>query len=282
MCMDLLELTLDIAKKAGDYLRGVFPDSESISIVSKSKDDITRKIDLDIENMIINELKSRDISSIVVCEEHGIVKIGNVNPRYIFVVDPLDGSANFVSNLPFYTISIASGEYLGQNMTISDLKVGIVNYVPRDVIYVADRDTNMFKVYGRDVVYREYPHEKPSFILYIEPRDVDRMLNFLREFWNRFPDLKVRVLGAASLEMMQTILGKFSAFIDLRDKLRVVDISASYVCGKVLNAYALDMDGNDIGNRKILDLPRISFVLSRDLDLVREIVDVLRRVHQKF
>ena len=280
--MDLLELTLNIAKKVGDYLRRSIPSPESISIVSKSRDDVTRKIDLDIENMIIEELKSRDIDCIVVCEEHGIVKIGNTNPKYIFVVDPLDGSANFVSNLPFYSISIASGLYKGQNMLIRDLEVGVVNYVPREVMYISDSNSNMFKIEGDDIMYTEYPHEKPSFVLYTEPKNRELMLKFLDEFWREFPEVKVRIFGAASIEMMQTLLGKFLGFIDVRDKLRVVDISASYVCAKVLNAHVLDLRGRDIGDRKILELPRLSFILSRDYETTRRLLKIFDRVLRNF
>ncbi|NPA23364.1 MAG: hypothetical protein GXO23_03610 [Crenarchaeota archaeon] len=280
--MDLLELTLDIAKRAGDLLRKRALDLGSIDIVARSQDDVTRKIDLEVENLIIDEIKRREIDSIIVCEEHGIVRTSNTNPRYIFVVDPLDGSANFVSNLPFYAVSIAAGRYRGDRTMIRDLQVGVINYVPRNVIYYSDKETKVFKIEGDDIMFREFPHEKPSFVIYVEPRNREMMLEFLREFWITFPDVKVRIFGAASIEMMQSVLGKFTGFIDVRNKLRVVDISAAYVCASVCNAHAVDVSGRDLGERVILELPRSSFVLSRFNDVVDRIVEIFHKVLRKF
>ncbi len=280
--MDLLEITLDIAKKAGELLKRRVLDIESIDIVAKTQDDVTRRIDLEVENLIIEEIRKKNIESIIVCEEHGIVRTCNTSPKYIFVVDPLDGSANFVSNIPFYAISIAAGEYRGEKTRIKDLHVGVVNYVPRDVVYYSDRSSNLSKIEGKDIFFKDFPHEKPSFVIYIEPRNRDVMLEFLKEFWAEFPDVKVRILGAASLEMVQTVLGKFTGFIDVRNKLRVVDISAAYIYAIVNEASAIDISGKDLGEKVILELPRSSFVLSRYRDVVERISNIFSRVLRKF
>ncbi|NPB01017.1 MAG: inositol monophosphatase [Crenarchaeota archaeon] len=280
--MDLLEITLDIARKAGELLRRKALDRDSLDIVAQTQDDVTRRIDLEVENLIIEEIRRREIESIVVCEEHGVVRTSNTYPKYIFVVDPLDGSANFVSNLPFYAVSIAAGVYRGEKTMIRDLEIGVVNYVPRNIIYYSDRNCNMFKIEGDDIMFDKVPHEKPSFVIYVEPRNREIMLSFLREFWEAFPDVKVRIFGAASIEMMQTILGKFTGFIDVRDKLRVVDISAAYVCARVCGASIIDTSGRDLGEKIILELPRSSFVLSRYSDVVERISSIFHKVLRKF
>ncbi len=272
--MNLLSLVLDIAQGAGEVLRKYRLDMSMIKIVGETRDDVTRRIDVEVENYVMTRLRELDVPSILVCEEHGIVKIGN-DPKYVFVLDPLDGSANYVSNLPFYSVSIAAGKY-SPDVKLADLEVGVINYVPHNVMYIADRRSGRFEIRGEDVKFDEFPHEKPTFVLYLEPRDVSRMLKFLEKFWNMFPDLKVRIFGSASIEISQTLLRKFSAFIDIRGKLRVVDIAAAYVIAKVLGAHMVDLEGRDLGAYEIMRLPRFSLVVTYDHELLERILQALR------
>ncbi len=272
--MDLLDIVLDIAQGAGEVLRKHRLDMSMLKIVGETRDDVTRKIDVEVENYVISRLRELNVQSILICEEHGIVKIGD-NPKYVFVLDPLDGSANYVSNLPFYSVSIAAGKY-SPDIKLGDLEVGVINYVPHNVMYIADRRNNKFEIRGEDIKFEEFPHEKPTFVLYLEPRDIPKMLKFLEKFWNMFPDLKVRIFGSASIEISQTLLRKFSAFIDIRGKLRVVDIAAAYVMAKVLGAHIVDPEGRDLGIYEIMKLPRFSLVVTYDRELLDKILQVLK------
>ncbi len=274
--MKLLDLVIDLAQQAGEVLRRHRLDTSMLKIVGETQGDVTRAIDLEVENRIITRLKELDVPCLLVCEEHGLVKIGE-DPKYVIVLDPLDGSANYVSNLPFYSVSIAAGEYR-PDVKLSDLKVSVVNYVPQNVMYISDVSTGTFKIEGQDIKFTEFPHEKPTFVLYLEPRDIEKMLKFLQKFWNKFPDLKVRIFGSASVEITQTLLRKFTAFIDIRGKLRVVDIAGAYVMAKVLNAHMVDLKGRDLGEYKILDLPRFSLVVTYDDAVLRELLNILSEV----
>ncbi|WP_243680250.1 inositol monophosphatase family protein [Vulcanisaeta souniana] len=96
--------------------------------------DVSRRIDLEVEDIIIKGVEKEGLNAIISTEERGVVKIGDGEPRYIFVVDPLDGSLNFVLGIPFYSISIAVGRY-SNGFRFSDLSDGVVYYVARDALY---------------------------------------------------------------------------------------------------------------------------------------------------
>ena len=93
------------------------------TVISKTLDDVTRRIDLDIENIFIEELKKSNIPAVLLTEERGFVTICE-NPNYLIILDPLDGSANFTLNIPFYAISVAVCEFR-EDVLLHDVKLGI-------------------------------------------------------------------------------------------------------------------------------------------------------------
>jgi len=279
--MSLTELLIELAELGGKILRESQLDLNKIAIVAVSRDDVTRRIDLEVEKAILDKLREHKVNCIFIGEEHGVVFLGE-KPEHIVVVDPLDGSANYVSNIPIYAVSIAACRYKGEDTKLGDVIAGVINYVPLGVMYVADVERQRFIIQGRDMQFEKYPHEKPSFVLYIEPRDMQVMLKFLEEFWREFPDLRVRVLGAASIELTETLLNKFLAFIDLRSRLRVVDIAAAYAIARVLGAKMTDHRGVDLGEYKLLELPRLNVVASRSEDVHDKLLNILSRVLRKF
>ncbi len=275
--MDVLDLAIELASIGGRILAENILRLDKLRIVARSKDDITRDIDLEIEKTILDTVRRKSLECIFVGEEHGIVRLGS-SPSYVIIVDPLDGSANYVSNMPFYSVSVAICRYRGEKTKLSDVLCGVVNYVSLNTLYVADLESGSFHIRGSDIVFQEYPHEKPTFVLYVEPRDLKAMLRFLEVFWREFPDLRVRVLGAASIELIETMLRKFYAFIDIRSKLRVVDIAAAYAVARSLDAKMTDHRGTDLGEYAVLDLPRFNVVASSIPEAHQHILKILSTV----
>ncbi len=275
--MNVVDLLVELAETGGKILIENLLKLDKLRVVAISRDDITRKIDLEVESAILNKLREKDLKCIFIGEEHGIVKLCD-SPEYVIIVDPLDGSANYVSNIPFFSVSIAACRYRGDNTCLGDIIAGVVNYVSLRTLYIADVQQGKFTIEGSDLLFNEYPHEKPTFVLYIEPREVNLMLRFLEEFWREFPDVRVRVFGAASIELIETLLNKFYAFIDIRSKLRVVDIAAAYAISRVLGAKMTDHRGVDLGEYRVLNLPRFNVIASSEERAHRKVLDLLSRV----
>lgn len=91
------------AVKAGQVLKRYF--GESLEIEGKSQpSDFRTKADLESEKVIINELAKYYPLFSILAEENGFIK---KNSEYCFIVDPLDGTNNFVLGIPNFTVSIA-------------------------------------------------------------------------------------------------------------------------------------------------------------------------------
>jgi len=87
---------------AGELLKSKFNGSFNYSV--KSKFDLVSNIDNEIENYIITELKKYDSTISIFSEEIGTI---DNNSDYKWIIDPLDGTANFIFGVPYFNISVA-------------------------------------------------------------------------------------------------------------------------------------------------------------------------------
>ena len=266
-------LLLDLARVASKLLKESLGDVSKLEIIAKSKLDVTRRIDLEVEKLIVERLKEENIPCIVYCEEEGLVNISGKEPKYVVVVDPLDGSLNYTLGFPWYAISIAIGKVKSKETYLSDLEAGIVYHVPYDKFYYADIEVK-FRTNDYLIDYEKLL-ETPLIMMYVEPKS-EKDFQKLKNILNLFTRYKVRTFGAASLEIINTILGKSTLFIDLRNRLRVVDIAATYVIAKILDVPMINEFGVDLGNLKVSLNTQTTVLTSRNKELLRRVIEVLR------
>ncbi len=100
--MSFKYVALKAAKSAGKILKSDFNNIDFVK--NKGKHDIVSASDYKSENVILNILKSTFPDHTIVTEESGKQ---NRPSDYCWYVDPLDGTANFVAGIPYFSVSIA-------------------------------------------------------------------------------------------------------------------------------------------------------------------------------
>jgi len=126
---ETLKVALKAAVEAGNILNEHNKDNLKVS-QKESRRDIVTEIDKMSENKIINILKDFNSEITILTEESGIRKGKKENLTW--VVDALDGTVNYVNNLPYYGVSIA---LLENNNPI----VGVIfNPVTEELYYGAE------------------------------------------------------------------------------------------------------------------------------------------------
>ncbi len=90
------------AKKASKYLKRDFGEIENLQIQSKKMSDFVTSTDLNVEKVLLETLKYYYPNSTYITEETGIIK-GN---EETIVIDPIDGTTNFIHGIPFVAIVI--------------------------------------------------------------------------------------------------------------------------------------------------------------------------------
>ncbi len=99
---EFLSFTIDLAKKAGAIQLSYFGNISSIEKKSSNIDLLT-KADIESEKLMISKIKEKYPNHSIISEE---TKSNLKDSEYTWIIDPLDGTTNFVHNLPIFAVSI--------------------------------------------------------------------------------------------------------------------------------------------------------------------------------
>ncbi len=105
----MLNIAIRAARAAGDLIIREIERVNDIEIDSKGKNDFVTEVDRNAESLIINTISQSYPEHAFLCEETG--KSGD--SEFIWIVDPLDGTTNYLHNFPHFAVSIAL-EYKGR------------------------------------------------------------------------------------------------------------------------------------------------------------------------
>lgn len=270
--LNLESLLRDLASSASSVILSKVNDPSYKRIIRANAGDVTRGIDWLAEGAIIDRLRAENINAVVITEERGIVNIGD-NPEYVFIVDPLDGSLNFVLDVPFYSVSIAVAKY-SREISLSDILAGVVYQVTSGIAYYAEKGRGAF-INGERASFDESVLDKPVASIYIEPTVDVKLFEGLSRLYRALGGFKIRSLGAASLEVIMASLGKLLFFLDVRNRLRLYDIAASYVFAREAGAI-IDVVGGGLDKIPLTQQPRLSLLVTRNPKVAELIFSNLR------
>lgn len=91
-------------KQAGEDLKKIYLKTERINTGLKSKHQIVTKADKVAENIIISKIRKKFSNHSILSEEIGAINAGK---DYLWVIDPLDGTTNFVMKNPLFSTTLA-------------------------------------------------------------------------------------------------------------------------------------------------------------------------------
>ncbi|HWQ17480.1 MAG TPA: inositol monophosphatase [Sulfolobales archaeon] len=264
---DLHRLVVNIAVEGARYARERSSDRSMLAVLTKNPTgDDTRRIDKAVEDHILEEIRSKGVNALVITEETGSLMIGSGEPEYIFLLDPLDGSINYVADIPYCSVSLAALPYRVR-ASLSDVAVGVVAEIFRDRSYSFLKGLG---AYVNDEPAYGLVSEGPSVILaYFEEPD---LVGRIHKLWFKLGKPKIRSLGSASLDIINVSMGRFRAFIDLRGRLRNIDVAAAIGFARELGAFVIDDRGDEI------DIPadRLSRIGSIIVSREKSVIDAVR------
>jgi len=99
----LLNIAIDAARSASKIILRFMDHMESIEVSRKNINDLVTEVDKLSEQEIINHIQKSYPSHSILAEESGLIE-GN---EYCWIIDPLDGTTNYIHSFPHFAISIA-------------------------------------------------------------------------------------------------------------------------------------------------------------------------------
>jgi myo-inositol-1(or 4)-monophosphatase len=231
----LLNVMVDAARKAGRSLVRDFGEVENLQVSHKGPADFVSAADRRAEQILREELKRVRPTWGLLMEESG--EIEGSDPSHRFIVDPLDGTTNFLHGIPIFAVSIAL-ERQGQ------LVAGVIYNPVMDELYTAERGSGAFLNDRRlRVANRRAMHDCVigTGIPFLGHGSHDRFLAEARVVMNEVAG--IRRCGAASIDLAWVAAGRLDGFWER--SLKPWDMAAGIVLIREAGGFVSDLDGKD-------------------------------------
>jgi myo-inositol-1(or 4)-monophosphatase len=228
------ELAISMVIQAGKIIRENIGNITANDVEDKSPFDYVTEIDKVSEQLIISSIKKYFPSHEILAEESG--KNKNTN-TYRWLIDPLDGTTNFIHGNPHCSISIALQKE-------EQIILGLIYDPFRDELYYAEKGKGAYVNNKRIYVSKQ---EKLSSCL-IATGFPFKCRHLLDQYWYVLSEIfmgisGIRRTGSAALDLAYVACGRFDGFWEL--KLSPWDVAAGAIIIEEAGGKITDFEGKD-------------------------------------
>lgn len=213
----MLNVAVRAARRAARIINRASLDLETVAVARKQRNDFVTEVDHASEKAIIETLLGAYPDHTILGEESGHLIGGGKGPGgraverddNVWIIDPLDGTTNFIHGLPQYAISIAL-------MQRGQVTQAVVYDPTRDELFTASRGAGAFLNDRRIRVSKRHKLEESLIGTGFPYRNID----FIDEYLEIFRSLSERAAGirrpgAAALDLAYVACGRFDAFFEM-------------------------------------------------------------------
>jgi len=202
----MLNIAVKAARRAGSMITRASEDIGSLTINDKSYNDFVTEVDVASERIIIDTLKEAYPSHSFLGEESGLSN----DSENVWIIDPLDGTTNFLHNYPQYAVSIA----LVQKGEITQAVVYDPN---RNDLFTATKGQGAY-LNDRRIRVSKKTKLKDSLIGTGFPfRDFKYLSDYLKVLEDVILNTSgIRRPGAAALDLAYVAAGRLDGFWEIR------------------------------------------------------------------
>jgi myo-inositol-1(or 4)-monophosphatase len=227
-------------QKAARRLLRDFADVESLQVTAKGAGDFVSQADLRAEQTLREELSRARPGWGFLMEESGAS--GTDDWEWRWVVDPLDGTTNFLHGIPHWAISVGVEKRTGENT--SELMAGCIYNPAGNEMFWAERGMGAFLNDKRLRVSARRDMTSAVFATGIPFAKVQRKAEFSATLARLMPQVAgVRRFGAAALDLAWVAAGRYDGFWELG--LNKWDIAAGLVIVKEAGGFLSDPAGGE-------------------------------------
>ena len=239
-----INVLVKACRKAAKTLIRDFGEIEKLQVSLKGPGDFVTASDKKTEKILIDELHKARPNYSILSEEIGLIKN---NEEFKWIIDPIDGTANFLHGIPHFGISVG----LEHN---KEIICGIVFDPIKDELFSAEKGNGSYLNNQRMRVSARSKLED-CIIFTGGPRRQSKERDLAIEEYKKFSSkvlIPIRKMGSASLDMAYVAAGRCDGF--WQRNLNYWDIAAGIILVKEAGGFVTDFSGNDeyIKNETIL------------------------------
>ena len=199
----MLNTAMEAARTAGQFLRENVGRVRSIEVKQGQERNLVSEIDKGSERKIIQMIKTRYPDHAILAEESGKSGAGT---DCTWIIDPLDGTTNFLHGLPIFSVSIAVEQK-------GEIVAGVVYDPNRDEMFTAERGSGAF-LNGQRLAVSQATALIDSLLVTGFPYDLStnpwRTIDYFADFLIEAG--AVRRLGSAALDLAYVAAGRFDGY----------------------------------------------------------------------
>ena len=232
----MLTTAVKAARKAGSLITRASYDLERLTVRRKHHNDFVSEVDHAAEAAIIDVLHRAYPTHAFLGEESGASHAGAA-PEYLWIIDPLDGTTNFLHGFPQYCVSIAL-KHKGV------LQQGVIYDPNRNELFTATRGAGAYVNDKRLRVSRADELRDALIGTGFPFRDFSQLDEYMRMFRNVTRNCAgVRRPGAAALDLAWLAAGRIDAFFEIG--LSPWDMAAGALLVREAGGLIADLDGGE-------------------------------------
>ena len=221
-----LNIMIKASEKASKILIRDFGEIEKLQVSKKGPKDFVTNADIKAEKIIIEELKKARPNYSIISEENGIEK--NKDKSNFWIIDPIDGTINFLHGIPHFAISIAL-------QSKNEIVCGLIFDPIKDEMFYAEKNNGAFFNNQRIRVSKK--------------NNIDECLFAVGKIKHE-TDITCRRSGCAALDMAYVACGRYDGYF--QRNLNLWDIAAGIIIIKEAGGIINEIDLTSLKSIKVL------------------------------
>ena len=222
-----LNVMIKACEKASKILIRDFGEIEKLQVSKKGPSDFVTNADLKVEKIIIDELEKARPNYSFISEEKGTKK--NKDNENTWIIDPIDGTVNFLHGIPHFAISIAL-------KSKNEITSGLIYDPIKDEMFFAEKNNGAFFNNQRIRVSNKI--------------NINECLFAVGGKLKNEPDFSNRRSGCAALDLAYVASGRYDGFF--QKNLNIWDIAAGIILIKEAGGIINDLNLDNHKNIKVI------------------------------
>jgi myo-inositol-1(or 4)-monophosphatase len=232
---EIFKETEKLVERSADFIQNQLGNVKNQQIETKSLNSLVSYVDKKAEEMLVEGCMKILPEAGFITEEETIEK--SADKEWLWIIDPLDGTTNFLHSLPFFSISVAL-QHRGKTVK------GIVCEVNRRELFYAIKNEGAY-LNGRKISCSVNKNLADTLLATGFPYyDFGRREAYLKLLGELMPKCRgIRRLGSAALDLAYTACGRFDAFFEY--SLAPWDVAAGAFIVEEAGGIVTDFTGGD-------------------------------------
>lgn len=232
--LDIQEQTILAVEKAATFIKSEIGKISNSDIETKALNSLVTYVDKEAEKILVRELQKIMQDATFLTEEN---TIATTNGEWQWIIDPLDGTTNFIHQVPVFGISVGLKHK-------DEIVVGVVQELNRNELFYASKNNGAFLNANKISVSSTTTFADSLIATGFPYYDFEHLDNYLSVFKYLMTSTRgIRRLGSAAIDLCFTACGRFDAFFEY--SLSPWDVAAGAIILQEAGGKVSDFDGGN-------------------------------------